>query len=213
MPRSGITLQSLVFDPGVVTLLSPAVPPPAGGGGPGGGSGGSGGAIGPILGGLLLLFGLLGFPLAASPPPPAPAQVTPVGPAVAQGPSQPGGPPGPAASPSPLPPAPVVSPPLPAVVTPKHGANVAPVEAPGGPAQAVPSSIPRERPLPLKVAQAGPTGPPPRHRPILPFTGANLLTSMAVGVGLIILGLVLRYRGTTAQGTVVSRLDGDDVLG
>jgi hypothetical protein len=194
MPRGGIILQPLLFDPGVVTPLSPAAVPPAGGGGAGGG--GSGGVLGPILAGLLLLFAAFGFPWAAAPPPPAPAQVTPAGSATPQSPSQPGASPGLASSPGTPPPASAVSPAQVPNQTP--GANVPPVGPPGRVAPVVLSSVPRRGSSQSVVAKAGPIVPTPQRRPILPFTGANLLLPMAAGAGLILAGLILRYRGGTA---------------
>jgi hypothetical protein len=75
--------------------------------------------------------------------------------------------------------------PLPGPAT-QRQPTVPPAAVPSRPTPVVSSSLPRQ----------GPTGSvvpgPRRQRPVLPFTGANLLTPMAVGVALILLGLVLR---------------------
>ena len=65
--------------------------------------------------------------------------------------------------------------------------------APSRPAPVVSSSLPHQGPTASVVPG------PRRQRPILPFTGANLLTPMALGVALILLGLVLRSVGDSAR--------------
>lgn len=190
MSRGGIIFQPILFDPGVVSL-SPVIPP-SGGGGSGGSGGGGGSVIAPILAGLLLFLGALGFsPAAVTPalqgpsaPAPVPANV-PSGPAPAQAPGAP-------IPPTASPPAASVPPPTPfAGPAPQPRATVPPVVVPSRPTPVVSPSVPPQ----------GPSGPISSHRrrPVMPFTGANLLTPMAIGVGLIILGLVLRRARNSAE--------------
>jgi hypothetical protein len=199
MSRSGIILQQIMFDPGDVALLSPVVPPPGGSGGSGGGSGG---IVAPILAGLLLFFGALGFPVGAVTPSgqPSPAAVT--GPGVT--------PQGPQPAPAPSPPAPAAqgppaaaSPPTtPLVQGPLPSQQIVPLPrgaAPSRPTPVVSSSVPSQGPPGPSVQKLGPPSGSRRRRPVLPFTGANLLTPMAVGIGLIILGLVLRRTATPSS--------------
>lgn len=167
MSRGGIILQPILFAPAVVTLSAVGPPPPGEVGGPGGG----GSAVGPILAGLLLALGALGFPGAAVPP------TTP-------------GPPA-AGAPSPGPSAP------PAAVAPGQVPPAPPAISPGGPAPSrqaplVLGSVPRQGPPGAAVPGPGPAAAAGRRRPVLPFTGANLLTPMVVGAALIALGLLLR---------------------
>jgi hypothetical protein len=169
MSRSGIIYQPLIFEPGTVTTLSP-VPPPGGGvgeGGPGGPpSGGGGSVLGPILAGLVLLFGALGFPLGGAGPP---LTTSPAAAPGAPPPIVPGAPPLGAVPPAAVPPGAAPSPPRPvALVPPSPGKGGQGVTAPG------PTPVSRGR------------------RPMLPFTGANLLAPMSLGAGLIVLGLLLR---------------------
>ncbi len=197
MSRGGIIFQPILFDPGVV-VLSAGVPPP---GGPGSGSGG---VIAPILAGFLLLLGALGFsPGAVGPslqgsPAPAPGFLNaPAGPAPAQAPG--------ASVPTTARPPAASGPPA----TPP-GAPAAQQQAAVPPAAAAPSrsrpavsfSVPLQGPSRSVVSGPGQPTSSPTRRPVLPFTGANLLTPMAVGLGLIILGLVLRRSGGSAQSRI-----------
>ena len=191
MSRGGIIYQPILFDPGVVSL-SPVVPPPGGSGS--GGSSGGGAVIAPILAGLLLFLGALGFsPGAVTPgiqgsltPVPGPANV-PAGSTPAQA---PGAPMPPIASP-PAAPAPPSSP-LSGPAT-QRQPTVPPAAVPSRPTPVVSSSLSHQGPTASVVPG------PRRQRPVLPFTGANLLTPMAVGVSLILLGLVLRRVGDLAR--------------
>jgi hypothetical protein len=191
MSRGGIIFQPILFDLGAVAPLSGGVPPPGAGGS--GGSGGSGGGLAPILAGLLLFLSALGF----STGPVVPSQqglsapVTgPVSaPSGAGAPAQVPG--GPAASP----PAPSAAPPPPGVPAPPPSQPVPP--SPGAaPIQRlaiVSPSAPSGGPSAQGVQKHGPPAISRRGRPVLPFTGASLLTPMAAGMGLIVLGLVLRW--------------------
>lgn len=64
------------------------------------------------------------------------------------------------------------------------------VVLPAGPAQG-PARVVRAGPVLGQVSR--------RPRPRLPFTGANLLTFMGMGAGLIVLGLVLKRWELSAQ--------------
>jgi hypothetical protein len=161
MSRGGIIFQPIVFEPGPVATVSPGPPGGGVGGGPGSGGGG-GGSVGPILAGLLLLLGALGFSPAGGGPTPSAQQAAP---------------PAPAAPPAAAPPAAAMP--------------VAPAAPPGPTPAVLPSG-----PGPVASAPLAPSPEQPgrglRRRPALPFTGANLLTPMVLGAGLILLGLVMR---------------------
>ncbi len=197
MSRGGIILQPLLFDPGVVVALSPVPPPPAGGGAAGGGTGGS---LLPILGGLLLFFAAFGFPPAATSPSPLGPRVTspgPVSPPVAP---QPGSAPAPGLPPVAQPPATPPYTQAPPVAAPAATPGGPPaVERPSRHARGMLSTIPRLGSPESNFRRAGPAGPSRRRRPVLPFTGANLVSPMAAGLGLILLGLVLRRVRHSAQ--------------
>lgn len=197
MSRGGIIFQPILFDPGVV-VLSAVVPPP---GGPGSGSGG---VIAPILAGFLLLLGALGFspgavgPSSQGSPAPAPGFLNaPAGAAPAPAP----GAPVPTTAPPPVASVPPAAPQ--GAPAPQQQASVPPAAAaPSLPTPAVLSSVPLQRPSGPPVSGPGQPTSSHKRRPVLPFTGANLLTPMAVGLGLIILGLVLRRSGGSAQSRI-----------
>lgn len=183
-------------------MLSPVAPP---GGGVGGGSPGpigGGGSVGPILAGLLLLFAAFGFPLVGASPPqtPSPPAAVP-GPVTVPSAPQPAPAPGPAAPP--VPSAPVAPSPSPTPAVPSAAAPPT-VPAPAGAAltrlaPAVLPSVPAPGPSGPIARRAGQPAPSRGGRPVLPFTGANLLTPMALGVGLIVMGLMLRRADGSAQ--------------
>jgi hypothetical protein len=198
MSRGGITFQPILFDLGAVTPLSPVVPPPAGGGT--GGSGG-GGVLAPILAGLLLFLTALGLPTGAivpaqqgvSAPAPGAAGIA----SNAGSPAQAPGGPAPSAASPPAPPSPTIVPgpgpsQNPALSSTVPAPSRVPIVSPYAPTQG-PSSPGAQRHGPPTISLG--------QRPVLPFTGASLLTPMAAGMGLIVLGLALRWKGDPSRRT------------